>query len=283
MITETDIKNALAELFDETLLSIAPLSAAKHAEIFRITMVNGDNYVAKRATPGLKDEAAQLSVLSEKGGLPVPKIHKIDDELLIMDYIVSDWQMDDSAQKDAAVHLARLHQTEGKSYGYDHNTMIAGIPQKNDYHDDWATFFVENRLMYMAERTRQIGSLDKDTFKDIEKLTVKVPQIIGTGNPPALIHGDCWGGNILSHRGKIAAFVDPAIYYADPEIELAFGTLFNTFDQNFFARYGKEIEIKPGFFEERRDLYNLYPLLVHTELFGRSYVRKIKRILKKFD
>ena len=81
---------------------------------------------------------------------------------------------------------------------------------------------------------------------------------------------------------RIAGFVDPAIYYADAEIELAFSTLFATFSDAFFSRYGEIRPIKPGFFEERCDIYNLYPLLVHTRLFGGHYAGSVERTLKRF-
>src|SRR5204862_404033 len=105
---------------------------------------------------------------------------------------------------------------------------------------------------------------------------------IKSPSPPTLIHGDVWSGNILSMNGKIRAFLDPAIYYADPEIELAFIRVLNTFGTDFFTRYNDLNPIKPGFFEERADIYSLYPLLVHARLFGTSYARKAQRILDKF-
>ena len=99
---------------------------------------------------------------------------------------------------------------------------------------------------------------------------------------PSLIHGDMWGGNVLARGGRIAGFVDPAIYYADPEIELAFSTLFSTFSDAFFERYGALRPLRPGFFEQRRDLYNLYPLLVHSRLFGGPYPDAVARTLDRF-
>src|SRR3546814_4637170 len=96
------------------------------------------------------------------------------------------------------------------------------------------------------------------------------------------LHGDMWGGNVLARGGRIAAFVDPAIYHADPEIELAFSTLFGTYGEAFFRRYEALRPLRPGFFETRRDIYNLYPLLVHARLFGGSYVASVDRILGRF-
>ena len=98
---------------------------------------------------------------------------------------------------------------------------------------------------------------------------------------PALIHGDMWGGNILCRDGRVAAFIDPAIYHAEPEIELAFATLFATFGTPFFERYRDIRPIAPGFFEERPALYNLYPLLVHVRLFGGHYVASVEATLSQ--
>ena len=91
-----------------------------------------------------------------------------------------------------------------------------------------------------------------------------------------------WSGNILVCKGSVKAFIDPAIYYADPEIELAFSTLFSTFGSRFFDCYNEYHPIQPDFFETRRYLYNLYPLLVHAYLFGGHYVNKIEKILVRF-
>jgi fructosamine-3-kinase len=111
----------------------------------------------------------------------------------------------------------------------------------------------------------------------VEKLCGQLDRWITAPDAPRLIHGDMWTGNVLVKGGRIAAFVDPALYYADPEIELAFATLFGTFGDSFFRRYGELRPIRPGFFEARRGLYNLYPLLVHVRLFGGSYLQDVAK------
>jgi fructosamine-3-kinase len=99
---------------------------------------------------------------------------------------------------------------------------------------------------------------------------------------PSAIHGDLWGGNILSSGHRISGLIDPALYYADAEIELAFMTLFGSVGDRFFRSYGERSALRPGFFEARRDLYNLYPLLVHVRLFGGGYVAQVERTLDRF-
>lgn len=223
-----------------------------------------------------------ITYLQDKGGLPVPKIYHASPNLLIMETIHSDWIMNESAQRDAAAHLARLHKVESDRYGFEFDTHIANILQSNTQTTDWAEFFINNRLLHMAGLAYRQQAINTELMHKIDILASKASSIIGQGNRPVLIHGDCWGGNILPYQGQIKAFIDPAMYYADHEIELAFLTLFNTADQHFFARYEEEIEIKPGFFEERRTLYNIYPLLVHAVLFGRSYARKVYKAVETF-
>ena len=124
------------------------------------------------------------------------------------------------------------------------------------------------------------NKLDDHTLTRIQAVAEDIHDLLPNPLPPTLIHGDIWSGNVLFHNSHPAAFIDPAIYFADPEIELAFITLFHTFGDKFFARYQQHQPIRPGFFELRKDLYNLFPLLVHARLFGGSYVRSIQSTLR---
>ena len=116
----------------------------------------------------------------------------------------------------------------------------------------------------------------------LERFGGQLDRWLAEPDQPALIHGDVWTTNVLARDGRIVAFIDPAIYFADPEIELAFTTLFGTFGEPFFKRYAELRPLRPGFLEERRDIYNLYPLLVHVRLFGGSYVHSVDSTLRRF-
>jgi len=133
----------------------------------------------------------------------------------------------------------------------------------------------------MTRVALEAGRLPGATMTRIETLARRLDEWIEVPDQPSLIHGDLWGGNVLAKDGRIAGFVDPAIYYADAEIELAFSTLFSTFGAPFFKCYDEIRPIRDGFFEARRDLYNLYPLLVHVRLFGGGYVGSLEANLRK--
>jgi fructosamine-3-kinase len=250
-------------------------------ELWLIDLADGRRVVAKHGA-GLTLEGAMLGHLAVNSRLPVPELFHADDSLLIMSWIEEDGGLTASAQEHAAELIAGLHDLGADRYGFAFDTLIGPLHQPNPESPDWIAFFRDHRLMYMARLALEENRIDSGLMAGIERLAELLPDLIGEPSPPCLIHGDLWGGNVLPCRGRIAGFIDPAIYHADPEIELAFSTLFGTFGESFFRRYAELRPIRPGFFEVRRDLYNLYPLLVHVRLFGGGYRRQVANIVSRF-
>lgn len=133
----------------------------------------------------------------------------------------------------------------------------------------------------MADAAHAAGRLPASARARIDVLAGRLDRWLDAPHRPALVHGDLWSGNILARGGRIVGLIDPALYYADPEIELAFMTLFGGVGAGFFRSYAERRPLRPGFFEVRRDVYNLYPLLVHTRLFGDAYAAQVARILDR--
>lgn len=265
------------------ITTIAPLSAANNARIYRLVLDGSRVMVTKVAERGLDTEAFMLHYLKTKTHLPVPAIFYSNEHVIIMEFVETHYGLDDTGQRIAAELLVDLHSHHAEKYGLERDTLIGSLRQPNTQSTDWAKFFVEQRLLYMAGEALKENKIDAKTMKQIEKLAGRAAGMLKNAAKPSLIYGDIWSGNVLACRGRIAGFLDPAIYYADPEIELAFIKLFNTFNDSFFAKYNELHPIRAGFFEERVDLYNIYPLLVHARLFGISYARKVQRLLEKFD
>ena len=256
------------------------------ATVYRVELTDDRQVAVKLADPQtgrLQVEGAMLDDLKKFSRLPVPRNLYATPELLVMSWIDHDGgALGARAQTQAAELLADLHGITAARYGYDRDTLIGGLAQPNGWMASWREFFGERRLRSMAQEAHRAGRLPTPLLKRVETLAGRLERWIPDDTQPSLIHGDMWGGNVLVKDGAIAGFVDPAIYYADAEIELAFATLFNTFGEAFFRRYDELRPLRPGFFEERRDLYNLYPLLIHVRLFGGAYVESVAATLTRY-
>lgn len=266
---------------------IRALSGGCIGAVYRVDLPDRPPVVAKvgeGSRKTLDTEAAMLRYLAQHSRLPVPEVLHSEPALLLLAYVEGHSFFDDDAQRHAAELLADLHSirpAHGK-FGLEQDTLIGSLDQPNPLTDSWLEFFREHRLHSMAREANRAGQLPGELLRRIDLLSDQLDRWLEEPEHPSLIHGDCWTTNILSLNGRITAFIDPAIYYAHPEIELAFTTLFNTFDAAFFERYHELRPIEPGFFEARRDLYNLYPLLVHVRLFGGGYVDAVDRIARRF-
>jgi fructosamine-3-kinase len=264
--------------------NIAPLAGGCVGEVFRVVLADGKILAVKTAPPDgtLDIEGYMLGYLGACGAIPVPAVIHAAPDLLLMDYIEHSGGIGDAAQEHAADLLAALHGIAADAYGHERDTLIGPLHQPNPWTESWVEFLRDQRLLHMGRQALDTGRLPGETFARLERFCATLERHIDEPARPSLIHGDIWGGNVLCRAGRIAGFIDPAIYHADAEIELAFSTLFGTFGDAFFRRYNEHRPIRPGFFETRRDIYNLYPLLVHTTLFGGHYAGSVDGILRRF-
>ena len=267
------------------ITSMTPLSGGCIGEIYKVGLENGRFVVAKMAAGGhgrLDIEGEMLRYLATQSTLPVPEVLLSEPDLLLMTCVEGDSWLNAQIEADAAEKLAALHAITAPAFGFEEDTLIGGLRQPNSWTDSWLTFFGEQRLIYMAQQAVAVNRLPIDLLNRVANLVDHLDHWLVEPEQPSLIHGDVWTTNLLAKNGRVTAFVDPAIYFADPEIELAFTTLFGTFGDAFFTRYQEIRPLRSGFFEERRDLYNLYPLLVHVRLFGGSYVGAVDQTLVQY-
>ncbi|RMG87584.1 MAG: fructosamine kinase [Chloroflexi bacterium] len=270
-------------ILEQRVKQIIPLHGGMIGEVYQATLEKGERIVVKVASSNktLDIEGYMLIYLKEHSTLPVPEVLYHAPDLLIMTFIEGQSAFNTAAQEHAAELLAALHQVTAPNYGLERDTLIGGLHQPNPPTNSWLEFFRDSRLLYMADVAYKAGRLPVEFLPRIEKLASCLPTWLDEPDQPALLHGDVWTTNVLAKNNCISAFLDPAIYYGHPEIELAFITLFNTFDRPFFERYHEIYPFSPAFWE-RRDIYNLYPLLVHVRLFGGGYVASVDRILRKY-
>ncbi len=285
-MTERILVQGIEASLGERLKSARPMGGGCIGEVYRVDLDSGTPLVAKVDREGashLEREAYMLRYLRERSDLPVPEVYYGSKRLLLMEFVEGSSRFSEGAEHHAAELLAALHGiTADYSYGHERDTLIGSLNQPNPQTGSWSEFFRDQRLLYLANVAHDAGRLPPEDLKRIVRLAGKLDDYLEEPEQPSLIHGDVWSANVLAKGDRISAFLDPAIYHADAEIELAFISLFNSFGEPFHERYAEIRPIKPGFFEVRRDLYNLYPLLVHVYFFGGGYLASVRSTLRRF-
>ncbi len=284
-VSEKIIAEGVGAALGERLLSTRQMGGGCIGEVYKVELADGTTLVAKvdrKAESHLEREAYMLRYLRKFSELPVPEVFHGTQTLLLMQFVEGSNSFSDASQRHAAELLAALHEITAGAYGHERDTLIGSLEQPNPPTESWVEFFRDQRLLYLANVAHDAGRLPPEDLKRIERLAGKLEDYLEEPEQPSLIHGDVWSANVLAKGDRITAFLDPAIYHADAEIELAFISLFNSFGEPFLERYAEIRPIRPGFFEVRRDLYNLYPLLVHVYFFGGSYLGSVRGTLSRF-
>jgi len=268
-----------------------PIGGGDISSAARIRLAGGDQALVKwrsGAPVGLFSAEQQgLELLRSAGALRVPQVFAHSEaENGYPAFIVLEWLGDGSAgsgqvAKALGRGLAALHRVTGPTFGLDHDNFIGANPQPNRSNDNWVTFFGEQRLGFQLELAAQRGRLPGRRGQRLEKLLARLGDWLPKSPPASLLHGDLWGGNWLVTETHEPALIDPAVYYGHREAELAFTELFGGFPQVFYLAYNEAWPLDPAY-PERKDIYNLYHLLNHLNLFGESYGSGVDSILGKY-
>jgi protein-ribulosamine 3-kinase len=231
----------------------------------------------------LEAEAAGLSELAQAQAVRVPQVRLMDIAgryaFLALEWI-EHGSLKHGADARLGEQLAQLHRVTDARFGWHRDNTIGLTPQQNTWDDSWPHFFRERRLKFQLQLAIQNGhgaELEDAGHRLLERLDV-----FFTAYQPAasLLHGDLWGGNwLIGHQGEPVIF-DPACYYGDREADLAMTHLFGGFDRSFYSAYEGAWPLDTGH-RARRDLYNLYHVINHANLFGGGYVRQAKDIIHR--
>lgn len=176
--------------------------------------------------------------------------------------------------------LAALHMVKSETCGWDEDNYMGSVPQRNTKVADWCSFFMEQRLTPMMERCAQNQLLNRSDCNQLEKLAGKLPGIF-EDERPSLLHGDLWSGNFLCNNHSAPVLIDPAVYYGHRSVDLGMTILFGGFRQPFYEAYHYHYPL-PKNHEEQWAVCNLYPLLIHLYLFGKTYLPSVRNTLQQF-
>ena len=224
-------------------------------------------------------EAKGLQLLRDSKSLIIPEVLFVGqyktDEFICMEFIEKGAPHKDFWFEFGRA-LGRLHKIDAPEFGLPYNNFIGSLDQSNKISDSWVEFFVLERLEPMI----RMAGLSRENNNKFEKLFIRIENYFPK-EPPCLLHGDLWSGNYMINSAGNPVIFDPAVYFGHREMDIAMTRLFGGFDGDFYQGYNTEWELEKGW-EERVDICNLYPLMVHVNLFGNSYLRQVASILDRF-
>lgn len=290
------IEEGTAELFgsDVAIESMLPVHGGDINESRLLRLSNGRYVFAKLNTLKHADffaaEEAGINAIASTGAIETPRLlfrgadEKKGISFLVMEQVESSAEAEDFWEEFGR-NLAYMHKadtakfTQGGSYGFDSDNYIGATEQINSVRDSWIDFFRECRLEPQIKRAD--SWFDDGIRRMLLRFLDKLPELLVEPNKPSLLHGDLWSGNFMVGSRGQAVLIDPAVFVGHYEADLAMTELFGGFSGRFYKAYS---EINPicSDYKDRRDVYNIYHMLNHLNLFGGMYLREVMRIAGEY-
>jgi len=275
-----DLDQALTALdWDPTNTLALPVTGGSINQAWQCQSREGTVFIKTNASPPGSDffeaEARGLAQLRETRTLKVPKVHAVGQTWLALEWLTPGQSTTETSQE-LGRGLAALHGSPAPTWGHGENNYMGALPQPNSSCGTFSEFFWSQRLEPLISSSPH---LDETLRKRFSKLQGALDHFINVpGENPCWVHGDLWSGNALCLTSGEAAVVDPAVGASMREVDLAMTRLFGGFDDDFYAAYEEVFPLSEGW-EDRVGILNLYPLMVHVNLFGPSYLTGVRGIL----
>ena len=257
--------------------SVSSLSGGCISDAYKVSDESGKNYFLKlNSSP--KDlfikEANGLRELKKAKAIRVPEVILCKDDFLLTEFI-SQGNRSKNFFEDFGRKFAELHKYRGEKFGFYENNYIGSNPQINipdqNEGNSWTEFYFNKRILYQYQLAEQNGYATNELKNGILKLEKQIEKILGDSDEsPSLLHGDLWGGNYIADENGNPCLIDPAVYYGHREADLAMTKLFGGFSPAFYNSYNETFPLEEDY-EYRENIYKLYHILNHLNLFGRTY------------
>jgi fructosamine-3-kinase len=282
------LQSYIQTLLGASIASAQPLSGGDIHRAALLVTSEGRQFFLKYNTSGqavemFRTEALGLALLGASKVMAVPKVHghgAADGYAFLLLEYIQPGHRNRRFWEDFGGSLAALHGTTSAQFGFAHDNFIGSLPQSNKWHETWQKFYSEERLLPQMRLAREHNRLNVSDEKQLENLCKKIPDVC-PDESPALTHGDLWSGNFLCNAASKPVLIDPSASFAHREMDLAMSRLFGGFDAVFYQSYEETWPLAPDF-ENRLEVYQLYYLLVHVNLFGGGYVESVRRVLRRY-
>ena len=282
-----EFQNHLSFLFDQPILNVSPVSGGDISRAYKIHTPQA-NYFLKvnqsaQALKMFQAEAFGLKLIQESHTIATPNVF-VYDTFIGYSFLVLEFVESKSASsndfKNLGQKLAELHQITSGTFGLENDNFIGSLPQSNKINKSWVDFYIQERLQPQLQLAKQRGLLSDSDCPSETIMNDKLEDLF-LNIKPSLLHGDLWSGNFLISKDGIPYLIDPAVYYGHSEVDIAMSQLFGGFGNDFYEAY-HEIHPKDSNTLARIEIYQLYYILVHLNLFGSSYYGSVQRILSKY-
>src|SRR5690554_170963 len=277
----------ISERLDEKIVASKPVSGGSISSAYRLDTATRSYFLKVNHGPAalkmFHAEQKGLQAIEDTGTISVPRMHLVDSAngqaFLLMDHVESK-RPDAGDYQRLGRGLAQLHQTVHSEFGFRDDNFIGSLPQSNRVHTDWSEFYWLERIWPQLEMALQKGLLAEKMIPSEEKAIGLFSLEFGDVKP-VLLHGDLWGGNYLIATDGTPYLIDPATYYGHSMVDIAMSHLFGGFGAAFYDAYHEQIP-KANNHDTQIDLYQLYFLLVHLNLFGSGYYSSVASILNRY-
>ncbi|MDR3625719.1 MAG: fructosamine kinase family protein [Ignavibacteriaceae bacterium] len=286
---DLELRQKITQHTGSEIVSVKPVAGGCISDAFKLEMESGSRYFLKLNYIANRDlfpkEANGLIELGKPAIIRIPKVILSDCSFILMEFIESGAKTKSFA-KTFGRKFAELHKFKGRYFGFYEDNYIGSNVQRNipgdDEKEDWVNFFFTKRLLaqYTLAEKNDFATPDlTDGILEIEKRIYGI--LNGSAENPCLLHGDLWSGNYMVDDKGNPVLSDPAVYYGHREADLAMTKLFGGFRPEFYSAYNEVYPLTDGY-EYREDIYKLYHLLNHMNLFGKGYYNQVMDTIRKY-
>lgn len=285
----TEIQNKIEIHLNSKILSTKYISGGCISDSSLITLSSGEKYFLKTNSNNPKDmfrkEANGLREIEKSKSIRVPAVILVDDDFILLECINGASKANNFFE-DFGERFAKMHKYKSDYFGFYEDNYIGSTVQINiateEEKFDWTKFYFNKRLLFQFKLAEKNGYVDNNFRNLFKKLESKIETILdGQNEKPSLLHGDLWSGNYIVDENGKACLIDPAVYYGNREADLAMTKLFGGFSSSFYNSYNDSYPLRDGY-NFRENIYKLYHVLNHLNLFGSAYYHQAVSLIKSY-